>query len=59
MAALDDHERRDFAASGGRASGKALTPEERTQKARKAARARWENRNRGTDNSKGKQEEAP
>lgn len=42
MSRLDDHDRRDFAASGGRASAAKLTPQQKSEKARKAARARWD-----------------
>lgn len=41
QSAMSDHERRDFAASGGRASAAKLTAEERTERAKWAARARW------------------
>jgi hypothetical protein len=33
----------EFARKGGRASAKKLTPEQRAEKARKAAQARWKN----------------
>ena len=34
----------EFARKGGKASAKKLTPEQRREKARKAAQARWEKR---------------
>ena len=41
MRALSASERRKFAASGGRAAAKRRTATERSEAARKAARARW------------------